>query len=325
MVKCPHCLYRRAYRNIGTAALSGDSDCTTLECPVLRKNYGSDRRIESAPSNRSASPRPARSHHDHASFHSPTRLLSRDAAPPTPIMSSPSQLSLVGSALLEAPLTGILWGIGHSLTLLVVGGAIIFFSIVIPERLGVSLEFCVALMLVLLRRRESPVAMRSMRVDRFSRRRHEHVHRCTAITCTRHAHGHDREPRSHVRIQCLPRVGPHLRSREMVSRDPTNHHWRRARPPLVRPPSRSALPIIPATDVGPQAPHRFWPQHRHGHDADDGETIAVPIAYTARFSFLNRHFRTAQVCAKPGIRSVSGVSNWIRRRSLHALTFLVSP
>lgn len=50
----------------------------------------------------------------------------------------------------SAALTGIFWGIGHSLTLLVVGGAIIFFGIVIPERVGMSLEFGVAIMLVLL-------------------------------------------------------------------------------------------------------------------------------------------------------------------------------
>ena len=50
----------------------------------------------------------------------------------------------------SAALTGIFWGIGHSITLLVVGGAIILFGIVIPERLGMSLEFCVALVLILL-------------------------------------------------------------------------------------------------------------------------------------------------------------------------------
>jgi ABC-type nickel/cobalt efflux system permease component RcnA len=49
-----------------------------------------------------------------------------------------------------AALTGIFWGIGHTLTLVTVGGAIILFGIVIPERLGLSFEFCVALMLILL-------------------------------------------------------------------------------------------------------------------------------------------------------------------------------
>jgi High-affinity nickel-transport protein len=50
----------------------------------------------------------------------------------------------------SAALTGIFWGIGHSLTLFIVGGAIIPFGVVIPERVGMSLEFCVAIMLVLL-------------------------------------------------------------------------------------------------------------------------------------------------------------------------------
>ena len=49
-----------------------------------------------------------------------------------------------------AALTGIFWGIGHSVTLLLVGATIVFFGVVIPERLGMGLEFCVALMLVLL-------------------------------------------------------------------------------------------------------------------------------------------------------------------------------
>lgn len=50
----------------------------------------------------------------------------------------------------SAALTGVFWGIGHTFTLLVVGGAIIFFGIVIPQRVGMGLEFGVALMLILL-------------------------------------------------------------------------------------------------------------------------------------------------------------------------------
>ncbi len=45
---------------------------------------------------------------------------------------------------------GVLWGIGHSITLLLVGGAIIVFKIVLDARLGLSLEFCVAIMLIVL-------------------------------------------------------------------------------------------------------------------------------------------------------------------------------
>lgn len=45
---------------------------------------------------------------------------------------------------------GALWGIGHTLTVFTVGGAIIAFRLVIPPRLGLALEFGVALMLIYL-------------------------------------------------------------------------------------------------------------------------------------------------------------------------------
>jgi high-affinity nickel-transport protein len=45
---------------------------------------------------------------------------------------------------------GTLWGIGHTLTVLVVGGAIVAFGLVIPPRLGLCLELLVAVMLVTL-------------------------------------------------------------------------------------------------------------------------------------------------------------------------------
>jgi len=50
----------------------------------------------------------------------------------------------------RAGMIGILWGVGHTITILVVGAAIILFGLVIPPRLGLALEFSVALMLILL-------------------------------------------------------------------------------------------------------------------------------------------------------------------------------
>lgn len=49
-----------------------------------------------------------------------------------------------------ALLIGSLWGVGHTLTIVVVGGVIILFSIVIPPRLGLTMEMAVALMLIVL-------------------------------------------------------------------------------------------------------------------------------------------------------------------------------
>ena len=50
----------------------------------------------------------------------------------------------------SAAIIGSLWGIGHTVTITVVGGAIIVFGVVIPPRLGLAMEFSVALMLILL-------------------------------------------------------------------------------------------------------------------------------------------------------------------------------
>jgi hypothetical protein len=49
-----------------------------------------------------------------------------------------------------AALLGALWGLGHTATLMAVGLPVVLFGLVIPERLGLSLEFSVALMLMLL-------------------------------------------------------------------------------------------------------------------------------------------------------------------------------
>ena len=45
---------------------------------------------------------------------------------------------------------GALWGAGHTITILAVGSGIILFTLVIPIRLGLSMEFSVGLMLIFL-------------------------------------------------------------------------------------------------------------------------------------------------------------------------------
>jgi hypothetical protein len=53
------------------------------------------------------------------------------------------QRSVAGSALIGAA-----WGVGHTVTVMAVGSAIIVFGVVIPPRLGMSMEFAVGIMLV---------------------------------------------------------------------------------------------------------------------------------------------------------------------------------
>ena len=50
----------------------------------------------------------------------------------------------------SAAMIGALWGLGHTLTVVLVGGAIILFTITIPPRVGLAMEFAVGVMLVLL-------------------------------------------------------------------------------------------------------------------------------------------------------------------------------
>jgi nickel/cobalt exporter len=50
----------------------------------------------------------------------------------------------------NAALIGSVWGMGHTITIFVVGSLIILFGVEIPPRLGLSMEFSVAVMLILL-------------------------------------------------------------------------------------------------------------------------------------------------------------------------------
>ena len=50
----------------------------------------------------------------------------------------------------KAARIGALWGLGHTLTILIVGSAIILFKVAFSVRLGLSMEFTVAIMLIVL-------------------------------------------------------------------------------------------------------------------------------------------------------------------------------
>ena len=53
-------------------------------------------------------------------------------------------------SVVKAAAIGAVWGLGHTITLLLVGGAIIAFKIGFNARLGLSMELCVAVMLIVL-------------------------------------------------------------------------------------------------------------------------------------------------------------------------------
>lgn len=98
-----------------------------------------------------------------------------------------------------AALIGSLWGVGHTVTIVVVGGAIILFGIVIPPRIGLTVEFSVAIVLILLGALNLTGLFRWLRgkpgLDRHGHpvpHSHPHAHRDYA-----HAHPHGHEPEDH--------------------------------------------------------------------------------------------------------------------------------
>jgi high-affinity nickel-transport protein len=63
----------------------------------------------------------------------------------------------------KALLVGVSWGLGHALTVLLLGGAIVLLGLDIPPRLGLGMEFAVAMMLVLLGIHNMRLAVRGLR------------------------------------------------------------------------------------------------------------------------------------------------------------------
>lgn len=101
----------------------------------------------------------------------------------------------------DAALVGALWGVGHTATILVVGGAIVLLGLVIPPRIGLSMEFGVALMLILLGVLNLTGAMRWLTAAVAGRHDpaaglHTHPHGHGDFVHT-HPHGHGTEDHGH--------------------------------------------------------------------------------------------------------------------------------
>ncbi|HWZ45398.1 MAG TPA: hypothetical protein VNW97_18125 [Candidatus Saccharimonadales bacterium] len=95
---------------------------------------------------------------------------------------------------MRAALIGAFWGLGHTLTIFVVGVGIILFNLVIPVRLGLSMEFSVAVMLMILGVWNVAGFLRSMPVDATHTHDdesvvHSHTHSHGDFTHT-HTHSH---------------------------------------------------------------------------------------------------------------------------------------
>ena len=92
-----------------------------------------------------------------------------------------------------AAVIGVVWGVGHTLTILVVGGGIILLGWVIPARVGLSMELSVGLMLIVL-----GIMNLSGVLGRITEPlNHSHAHPHGDYVHT-HVHGHDPEAHPHA-------------------------------------------------------------------------------------------------------------------------------
>jgi ABC-type nickel/cobalt efflux system permease component RcnA len=102
---------------------------------------------------------------------------------------------------MRAGLIGAFWGLGHTLTIFVVGVGIILFNLVIPVRLGLSMEFSVAVMLIILGVWNVAGFLRSMPAGPI------HTHDGKKITHS-HAHSHGDFTHAHSHSHVLDEAPP---------------------------------------------------------------------------------------------------------------------
>src|ERR1700693_482226 len=113
---------------------------------------------------------------------------------------------------MRAALVGAFWGIGHTLTIFVVGAGIILFNLVIPVRVGLSMELSVAVMLIILGLWNVAGFLRSVpsasEPDHSAEKvvhSHPHSHG-DRIHNHAHAHQHEGHPHSDVPLDWMDRV-----------------------------------------------------------------------------------------------------------------------
>ncbi|MGC2829234.1 MAG: hypothetical protein WB994_06320, partial [Candidatus Acidiferrum sp.] len=106
----------------------------------------------------------------------------------------------------HAALIGVLWGLGHTITILVVGSAIILFGIVIPARVGLTMELSVGLMLILLGILNLSGMMRWITETVTPLHMGQHAHPHEQVDCV-HSHSHGRVPEQPSHAENAAAVG----------------------------------------------------------------------------------------------------------------------
>src|SRR5262245_35839668 len=100
-------------------------------------------------------------------------------------------------SLRPAAWVGALWGVGHTMTIVLVGGAIILFNWAIPPRVGLAMELAVGVMLVALGLMNVAGTLRGLSPDggdSHDHTVHSHAHQHGDYV---HSHAHTHNPEQH--------------------------------------------------------------------------------------------------------------------------------
>ena len=120
--------------------------------------------------------------------------------------------------LTRAALIGAFWGLGHTVTIFVVGAGIILFNLVIPARVGLSMELSVGLMLIILGIMNLAGFLRSVPglplAAHDNDGHEEHTHHQGTVHSHPHSHGNYVHSHRHAHE---PEVHPHAPNQTPVA------------------------------------------------------------------------------------------------------------
>ncbi len=136
--------------------------------------------------------------------------------------------------LVVAARIGVVWGLGHTLTVLLVGAAIIVFKIAIPVRLGLAMEFAVAVVLIML-----GVGAAASLMRKAATRMRASLSEQQGLVVHAHAHAHGGAVHLHSHV--------HVDSRENI--DDAMHHDHRISADRL-PPFAARRPLLRSFAVG---------------------------------------------------------------------------
>ena len=142
---------------------------------------------------------------------------------------------------------GVVWGLGHTLTVLAVGAAMIIFKLAVPARLGLAMEFAVAVVLILLGLGAFAALVRRIASRLFGGRPCDARDSRDSKDLVFHSHPHTHDGAAH----CHPHVHQHPGEYAGVAACAVGEfHREHGLPPRPQPSFASRRPLLKSFAVG---------------------------------------------------------------------------